>query len=73
MNFLRGGKKSENKWIKAKKVHQYLSNFMTFSYFAENFYLTSFSGGLIINFLVKFWKKILYESLRGRINLKTSE
>ena len=51
-----GEEKSENKWIKAKKVHQYLSYFMTFSYFAEHFYLTSFLGGLIINFLVNFWK-----------------
>ena len=50
--FLRRGKKSENNWIKAKKVYQYLSIFVIFSYFAEIFHLTSFLGGQIIFFLV---------------------
>ena len=70
--FLLQGKKSENKWVKAKKVHQYLSNFVTFFSFAENFDLTSFLGGPIINFLVILKIYILYEFLRGGKNLKTS-
>ena len=53
------GKKSENKWVKAKKVHQYLSNFVVPFSFAEIFYLTSFLGGPNINFLVNF-KDIYY-------------
>ena len=46
--------------------------FCDFFHFAENFDLTSFLGGPIINFLVNLKKYILYEFLRGGKNLKTS-